>query len=74
MASLFSHGNDPLNRTELILQEEYFGVSDDELNKCIYGFEEEYDVMDKHSNDNSGKELETTPVVDRTSSEHVIVF
>ena len=55
MASLFSHDEDPLNRTELILQEdseddlettendsvtfkEYFGESDDELNKSFLWF------------------------------------
>ena len=57
-----------LNRTELILQEdseddlteddsvtfkEYFGESDDELNKSFYGFEEEYEVMEEDSTDDS---------------------
>ena len=57
-----------LNRTELILREdseddlteddsvtfkEYFGESDDELNKSFYGFEEEYEVMEEDSTDNS---------------------
>ena len=71
----------PLNRTELIIQEdseddlettendsgtfkEYFGESDDELNERFYGFEEEYDVMEEDSTNDSGEELETDPVVD----------
>ena len=81
MASLLSHDEHPLNRTELIIQEdseddlettendsvtfkEYFGESDDELNERFYGFEEEYDVMEEDSTDDSGEELETDPVVD----------
>ena len=89
MAFLFSHNEDPLNRTELILQEdseddlettendsvtfkEYFGESDDELNESFYGFEEEYEVMEEDSTDDSGEELETDPAVDRTFSGHVI--
>ena len=88
MASLFSHNEDPLNRTELILQEdseddlettendsvtfkEYFGESDDELNESFYGFEEEYEVMEEDSTDDSGEELETDPAVDRTFSGHM---
>ena len=83
MASLFGHNKDPLNRTELILQEdskgnwettendsvtfkEYFGESDDELNESFYAFEEEYEVMEEDSTDNSGEELKTDPAVDRT--------
>ena len=38
--------------------EEYFGVNDDELNKSFYGFEKEYDVMEKKSKDESGEKLE----------------
>ena len=87
MAFLFSHDEDPLNRTELILQED----SEDDLETTendsvtfkeylgeiddelsFYGFEEEYKVMEENSTDDSCVKLETDPAVDRTSSGYVI--
>lgn len=51
---------------------EYFGESDDELNRSFYGFEEEHEVMEEGSANNSDEKLATAPAVDRTSSGHVI--
>ena len=80
MASLFIHDKDPLNRTDeldskdkletkgndYVTFEEYFGSSDNELNESFYGFEEEYEVLDEDSTDNSGEKLETALVVYRS--------
>ena len=80
MASLFSHDEDPLNRTELILQvdseddlettendsvtfKEYFGESDDELNKSFLWFWGREEVMKEDSTDDSAflKHIFTPP-------------
>ena len=87
MAFLFSHDEDPLNRTELILQEDREDDLETTENDSVtfkeylgeiddelsfYGFEEEYKVMEENSTDDSCVKLETDPAVDRTSSGHVI--
>ena len=47
---------DDLETTEndSVTFKEYFGESDDELNESFYGFEEEYEVMEENSTDDSG--------------------
>ena len=77
MASLFSHDKDPLNRTELILQEN----SEDDLETTendFVTFKEYFGESDDELNESfygfeeEYEVMEEDPAVDRTSSGHVI--
>ena len=59
-------------KNDSVTFKDYFGESNDELNESFYGYEEEYEVMEEDSTDDSGEELETDPAMDGTSSGHVL--
>ena len=53
MVPLFIHDLET-TENDSVTFEKYFGVSDNELNKDFYSFQEEYEVIEKDSTDNFG--------------------